>query len=177
MQGLSAPRNHLILALALLAGCAHTPDAVLPVRNECLYSLDKHSFSSVPFEPVRLDGQVVLVTFVASWCFPCLTEVPVLNRLQKELGPKGFQSVLVMMDLEGGMTVEPFVAAQEEVLLMPVVLPTEPVRTGESPFGKLRELPVRYLFGRDGTLKLAYTGVGDPADLKRALEKELSAGR
>ncbi len=43
-------------------------------------------------------GEVVLVSFWASWCAPCMREMPFLSRLQKELGPQGFQVVAVNVE-------------------------------------------------------------------------------
>jgi thiol-disulfide isomerase/thioredoxin len=36
-----------------------------------------------------LEGKVVLVNFWATWCAPCLSEIPELNRLAKEYGDRG----------------------------------------------------------------------------------------
>jgi thiol-disulfide isomerase/thioredoxin len=51
--------------------------------------------------PQRLSdfrGRVVLVNLWASWCEPCLREMPALNRLQGRLGGKNFQVVAVNLD-------------------------------------------------------------------------------
>jgi len=34
-------------------------------------------------------GKLLILNFWASWCEPCVAEVPSLNRLAKELGPDG----------------------------------------------------------------------------------------
>ena len=38
-------------------------------------------------------GQVVLVNVWATWCPPCRVEMPSLERLYKEFGPKGFKII------------------------------------------------------------------------------------
>ncbi|HEX8186149.1 MAG TPA: TlpA disulfide reductase family protein [Blastocatellia bacterium] len=45
---------------------------------------------------VRLDdqkGRVLLINFWATWCAPCLAEMPDLVKLQKEYGPRGLQII------------------------------------------------------------------------------------
>ena len=45
-----------------------------------------------------LEGRVVLVNFWATWCRPCVKEIPILVKLQTELKPKGFSLVAVSLD-------------------------------------------------------------------------------
>lgn len=43
-------------------------------------------------------GQVVLVNIWATWCLPCRQEMPAMEKLYKELGPKGFKIAAVSID-------------------------------------------------------------------------------
>ncbi|MEQ9104050.1 MAG: TlpA disulfide reductase family protein [Rhodothermales bacterium] len=47
-------------------------------------------------------GKVVLLNFWATWCAPCLEEIPALNRLQKKYGEDGFV-VLSISDEDPGI--------------------------------------------------------------------------
>lgn len=40
-------------------------------------------------------GQVVLVNFWATWCAPCRVEMPSMERLHREFGPKGLRIVAI----------------------------------------------------------------------------------
>ena len=43
-------------------------------------------------------GKIVLVNFWATWCAPCLKEIPDLHELAAELAPRGFELVAVSLD-------------------------------------------------------------------------------
>ena len=45
-----------------------------------------------------LKGKVVLLNFWATWCPPCIAEMPQLNKLHKKLGPRGLHVVAVSTD-------------------------------------------------------------------------------
>jgi cytochrome c biogenesis protein CcmG/thiol:disulfide interchange protein DsbE len=50
----------------------------------------------------RYQGQVTLINIWATYCIPCRTEMPAIERLYKDLGPKGLKVVAVSID-EGGV--------------------------------------------------------------------------
>ena len=49
-------------------------------------------------EGKRLEGKVAIINFWATWCQPCLVELPHLDRMHKELGKKGFVVVAISTD-------------------------------------------------------------------------------
>jgi thiol-disulfide isomerase/thioredoxin len=76
------------ILLGLAAAAATDPQAVLP-------SGDLAAFR----ERVVSDrGHPLLLNFWATWCPPCLKEIPVLNRLQADLGPSGARFLAVSLD-------------------------------------------------------------------------------
>src|SRR4051794_33851576 len=40
-------------------------------------------------------GKVVLVNFWATWCAPCIAEMPAIQQLRDKLGPAGFDVLAV----------------------------------------------------------------------------------
>jgi thiol-disulfide isomerase/thioredoxin len=46
-------------------------------------------------------GKVVLLNLWATWCLPCRTEMPALDRLQGELGSDAFEVLAVCVDRAG----------------------------------------------------------------------------
>ena len=61
--------------------------------------------------PVRLEsykGKVVLLNFWATWCAPCVREMPALDALHAKLGGKEFAVVAVSIDRLGFAKIAPF---------------------------------------------------------------------
>ena len=55
------------------------------------------------------DGtKLKLINFWATWCAPCVKEMPSLDELQREMGGDDFEVVTVSMDRQGMEVVAPF---------------------------------------------------------------------
>lgn len=54
-------------------------------------------------------GDVILLNLWATWCAPCRTEMPSMERLHEELGPLGLRIVAVSVDAVGPEDVMAFV--------------------------------------------------------------------
>ena len=55
-------------------------------------------------------GQIVVVNFWATWCAPCIRELPSLDRLQKRLKHKGVTVIALSLDRGGVDEVKAFYA-------------------------------------------------------------------
>lgn len=56
-------------------------------------------------------GRAVLLNLWATWCVPCITEMPTLERLQAELGGPDFEVVALSIDVGGLAAVQKFYRA------------------------------------------------------------------
>lgn len=113
-------------------------------------------------------GKVVLLSFFATWCFPCMVEVPHLQAMQADYAPRGFSVVAIGMDLEGRKVLAPFEATLETPY--PVLVADDEVREGRSPFGPIRALPTTWIIDRSGTVVAAFEGPADPRMLRNVIE-------
>jgi len=62
-------------------------------------------------QPVTLEsfhGKVVLLNLWATWCPPCVAEMPALDKLQADLGGEGLAVVAVSTDAQGIKKSAPF---------------------------------------------------------------------
>jgi thiol-disulfide isomerase/thioredoxin len=114
---------------------------------------------------------VVLVNFFATWCFPCIGVLGLLQQFQSKYGDRGFVVLAVGMDLEGPEVLEPFVTQYQ--LFFPVLVADERMRRGETPIGPITSLPRTVLFGKDGRLIAAFAGVPVPGELEELIARSL----
>ena len=56
------------------------------------------TFTGQPFDASNYAGKVVLIDFWATWCVPCMQEVPNLLEAHKQLADQGFDILAVNMD-------------------------------------------------------------------------------
>ena len=117
-------------------------------------------------------GQVVLLNLWATWCGPCRSEMPSLEKLQQELGPKGLKIVAVSIDnpgMEGA--IRDFV--KEFGLTFEILY---------APDGKIRDdyqatgFPETFIIGRDGVIRKRVIAATDwSAEPQKALLRQLLA--
>ena len=58
-------------------------------------------------------GKVTVENFWATWCAPCVKEMPTLDALQANLGGPDFQVLAIAQDREGAKVAKPFAEKQE----------------------------------------------------------------
>ena len=91
-------------------------------------------------------GQIVLMNFWATWCGPCVREMPSLERLHQKLGSRDFTVIALSEDRKGWEKITPF---RQELGL--TALPLFHDVGSKMMFGaKVRGLPTTILIGRDG---------------------------
>jgi cytochrome c biogenesis protein CcmG/thiol:disulfide interchange protein DsbE len=101
-------------------------------------------------------GKVVLLNFWATWCEPCLTEMPTFVEWQKQYGSRNFQVIGISMDD----------AAPEVIATVSRLKLNYPVLMGDeylgADYGGVLGLPVTFLIDRDGKIQARYQGTSLP---------------
>jgi len=101
------------------------------------------------------DGQVVALNFWATWCPPCLKEIPRLITLQSRYGGRGLQIVGIALQKPGDVSA--FV--REHGMNYPVLAGEMPVvKVAESYGDSIGALPYTVVIDRHG--RIAYTKQG-----------------
>ena len=79
----------LLLLLPGLAGLAEAePEAVEEAEENFFTTLELTYLDVEPFDASVFDGKPIFLNIWATWCSPCLTEMPHLDGLAKEYGDR-----------------------------------------------------------------------------------------
>jgi thiol-disulfide isomerase/thioredoxin len=152
----------LVLALVLPACClaaanAEEPPAfrgasrqftlIVPPRKAPELSSDDADGRPVTLER-DLEDKVVLINFWATWCAPCVIELPTLNKLRGEIGGERFAVLAIGVDRSGMEAIGPF---WRERKLDNLVLRLDPRARLMREMG-VRGLPTTFLIDHEGTM-------------------------
>ncbi len=102
-------------------------------------------------------GRVVLLNFWATWCAPCIREMPALDRLQAALDAEGLEVVAVSIDRGGAKVIRPFA---KRLGLRHLGLYHDPKAALFKAFG-VTGLPTTFLIDRRGGIVGAYAGAAE----------------
>ncbi|MEN8140327.1 MAG: TlpA disulfide reductase family protein [Thermodesulfobacteriota bacterium] len=114
-------------------------------------------------------GKAKLVVFFATWCMPCMQEVPALISLQEEYGPKGFTVIAISVDRRA-MDVKRFLNRTE--VNYPILMADKKIVKA---FGGIPGLPTSFLVNSDDTVLKKMPGLRPHAQLEREINSVLSA--
>lgn len=143
-----------LLTLWFAFAVMFTASSGASASNSVLYKL---SFPNVDKQEVSLadyKGKVVLLNFWATWCPPCVKEMPSMERLHQKFAGQDFEIVAISAG-ETRAAVESFMMELDTELTFPILL-DEKGRT----FNELgiRGLPMSFLFDRNGKLVRTISG-------------------
>lgn len=140
----------LAAACLLNAGPSRADDLKVgqPAPPLVLHTLDGRSIATSD-----LKGQVLLVTFWATWCEPCRAEMPLLSAYADRRQAEGVQVLAFSLDGPEDMASVQAVAAG---LHFPVGLLGRPWAGG---YGRIWRVPVSFVIDRNG--RLVYDGWQD----------------
>lgn len=130
--------------------------------NDELKSL---SLVDVEEQPVALEsfkGKVILLNFWATWCPPCIKEMPSMERLRNQLSGKPFEVVAINVG-ESPTTVSSFMLELDTELTFPILLDQDAKSFGQL---GLRGLPMTLILDHEGNIIEKVLGGRDWDDKK-----------
>lgn len=139
------------LAQQARAGRQVTAEAA-QANIEALLKVTLPDLDGRPQPFAQWDGKVRVINYWATWCPPCIEEMPMFSRLQEQFAAQGVQFVGIGMDEVDKM--------QAFVKKMPVSYPllVGVTRPSENPGLTVRGMPYTVVLDRNGKVALSLYG-------------------
>ncbi|MDH5611057.1 MAG: TlpA family protein disulfide reductase [Gammaproteobacteria bacterium] len=114
------------------------------------------------------DGKIILLNFWATWCPPCLSEIPGFIELQKKYGEQGFQVIGIAVDNEEAVRAY----AHEVKINYPVIAAEfEAVELSSRYGNRMGALPYSVIINRKGEISDKVTGELSKTRAEKLLKK------
>jgi thiol-disulfide isomerase/thioredoxin len=115
-------------------------------------------------------GKVVLVDLWATWCAPCISELPHLQQLSESYDPNEFAMVGIVLESGDREEIDEFIAKKSIKYTNLFGL-----EGSKEAFGPFLGYPTKYLIDKDGYVVKKYFGVGGD-QLTKDVEKLVRTG-
>jgi len=120
------------------------------------YSIELEDLAGNQIAGAEFKGQVLILNFWATWCAPCVAEMPSLLRLHEAAADLGVNMVCITK--EPSEVVSSFV--EKKGMTAPIYL-----LSGDPPEQfKSRSVPVTYILDKNGMIALRHTGAANWSD-------------
>ena len=141
----------LALTLATLVGVSsvQAEEMNIPAPD---FTLESRQGENLRLQDFR--GEVVMLNFWASWCIPCVKELPSMQVARNRLAAEPFELIAVNVGEDAGQ-VAAFLQRFDPPLDFPVLLDENMVVTKQ---WKVRALPTSYIVDRAGRARYIATG-------------------
>ena len=162
----------MILVVAVASGLVGRAAARVDV-SETLTSYNLKSLDGANTKLSSFKGDVVVVNFWASWCAPCLKELPVMNKWHAAWSERGARVVAISVD-EDVRKARRFANKADLTLTVLHDGPSGLAKTLDLP-----SLPCTFLLDREGNVVkvIRSSSSEDLAALKQAVEALLQSPR
>ncbi len=154
------PIKLLLLALSLIliaAGCKKKEPEPLPGAKPApsftLQDLKGNQISLSDFQ-----GKVVILDFWATWCPPCVMEIPHFIELYEQYKDQGFAMVGISLDRGGISVVKSF--AQKYQVNYPILMADGQVANA---YGGITGIPTTFVIDSAGNIRHKYIGYREKA--------------
>ncbi len=147
------------------------PKINYPPAPSAIMQADIKNLDDTTYKLQDKKGKVVLVNLWATWCGPCIEEMPHLVEMHEKYKDKGFEVIGLNSDDETKQQIDTFAAKQK--LNYPLGWADGKLMNEFVKVSRLNGIPQSLLINRDGQLTGVFTG-GSPKvinQMKETVEK------
>lgn len=161
------------VGMLVFAGVQEARQESLVADGTAVPSFRLQRYTGGTLELSSLRGKVVMLDFWATWCPPCVYEMPYLVKVAREYESKGLVFVAASRD-EGDTA--PYVVDAFIKQRLPGLAPYAVYAPDEmAQVFQVQALPTLYLLDREGKVVDAQRGAIAEDDLRRRVERVLNA--
>jgi thiol-disulfide isomerase/thioredoxin len=169
------------LLLALLYSGAPPLAAVSHADGNERVQIKLKGVDGKTYDVAEMRGEVVLVSFGATWCKPCAWELEALEELKKEYAGRGVKFLWVSIENDD-QTSNELLRDYAKSLKMTIPVLRDPEKAAFAQFSERVRLPMVVFFDREGNfIPPKHTGMTSQAEdykkiIRGRLDSILSAG-
>lgn len=152
-----------LLGFAIIFVAAFSSSSLERAPEFLLENLDGQKVHSSNFK-----GKIVLLNFWATWCPPCIEEIPSLKSLHRAYQSEGVEVVGINLDEGSSARVKSFVA--KIGIPYPILIGNDEVTRA---FGGIRGIPTTFLIDRQGRVVKKFMGGRSKRTFEEAIQQLL----
>lgn len=166
-------RKVIIEFVILTAVCFALPKFILAqsVQDKKIPDISLKDLKGKTVEIRDFKGKVVLLNFWATWCAPCLAEIPELVKWQKEYGNQGVQIVGITYPPTSRAKTRSF--ARKNKINYPILFGSKETK---AIFDAGETMPLTVIIDREGNIKELIEGIVFPEEFDEKIKPLIEAG-
>ena len=142
----------IVTAGLLITGCTADSESSVATVGEAAPNFELQNLDGQSISLSSLKGSPVLINFWATWCQPCVSEMPYIQEIHEDWSDRGL-IVLAINIGDSAAEVEQFLQAHN--LSLPVLLDTKKVAI---PKYGIRAIPTTFFIDKDGIVQVKVIG-------------------
>lgn len=134
-------------------------------QRDCLPNVQYTDVAGTKYTPSSLEGKIVIVNFWATWCKPCLKEIPDLSKVYEKHKSDGLVMLGVMMDDPDNQALLNF--QSDNMMSYPVVRVNSDIMAS---YDHPSAMPTTFIYDRRGKRVAAHVGPLSEQQLAKYIE-------